>query len=263
MNLAALLTINLAAAAAVMFLAWCVHLAGGKASVVDSFWGPGFVVLAWLSLAASHGNPSQQLLIALLVSIWGIRLAFHLTRRNLGKPEDPRYADMQAKHPDTFRTRSLLTVFLLQAALLWIIALPVQLGMRGPASGGLDVLDGLGALLWCVGFFFEAVGDEQLYRFKADPANKGKILDRGLWRYTRHPNYFGEALMWWGIFLMACSAPGGWWTFIGPLLLTFLLLKVSGVSLTERKMGQRHTELEEYKRRVSAFFPRPPRERAP
>ena len=263
MNLAELFAWNLTAAAAVMIIAWGVHLLTGKASVVDSFWGPGFVVLAWLSFAASQGPTAQRAIIALLVTVWGVRLAFHLTRRNLGKPEDPRYADMRARSPDSFRTRSLLTVFLLQAAILWIVSLPVQVGMRGPSSMGLGALDGLGILLWCAGFFFQAVGDEQLYRFKADPANRGRILDQGLWRYTRHPNYFGETLMWWGIFLVAASSPSGWWTFIGPLLLTFLLLKVSGVSLTEKKMGQKHSDLEEYKRRVSAFIPRPPRERKP
>jgi cyclopropane-fatty-acyl-phospholipid synthase len=260
MNLAELLAWNLAASILVMVIAWGVHLRTDKASVVDSFWGPGFVVIAWLSFAASHGPLAQSLIIALLVTVWGVRLAFHLTRRNMGKPEDPRYADMRAAHPDSFRIRSLLTVFLLQAAVMWVISLPVQVGMRGLAAMGLGFLDGLGILLWCAGFFFEAVGDEQLYRFKADPANKGKILDKGLWRYTRHPNYFGETVMWWGIFLVACTSPSGWWTFIGPLLLTLLLLKVSGVSLTERKMGQSHSELDEYKRRVSAFIPRPPRE---
>lgn len=263
MSLAALFAWNFAASMAVMIIAWCVHLLTGKASVVDSFWGPGFVVIAWLSFATSQGPLSQSLIIALLVTIWGVRLAFHLTRRNKGKPEDPRYADMRASHPDSFYLRSLLTVFLLQATVMWVVSLPVQVGMRGPASMGLGILDGLGILLWCAGFFFEAVGDEQLYRFKTDPANKGKILDRGLWRYTRHPNYFGETLMWWGIFLVASSSPSGWRTVIAPLLLTLLLLKVSGVSLTEKKMGEKHTELEEYKRRVSAFLPRPPKKRAP
>jgi len=263
MSLFDLLLLNLLSAAAVMLLAWATHLLLGKASVVDAFWGPGFAVIAWLSLAFSPGNPARETLIAAVVSLWALRLAFHVTRRNWGKPEDPRYADMRAKHPETFWIRSLPTIFLLQAVIMWLVALPVQLGMRGPAAAGLTWLDWLGLCIWCFGFFWEAVGDEQLYRFKSNPANKGRILDTGLWRYTRHPNYFGETVMWWAVFLMACSAPGGWLSFPGPLLLTLLLLKVSGLSLTEKKMGQTHSDLDEYKRRVSAFIPWPPKEPAP
>lgn len=263
MSLIELFLINLAAAASVMILAWLVHLLLGKASIVDFFWGPGFAVMAWLTFSLTQADLVHKLLIAVLVSIWAFRLAFHIARRNLGKPEDPRYADMRAKHPDNFWIRSLFTVFLLQAAVMWLVSLPVQLGQQGPSSGGLGLLDWIGLLIWSVGFFWETIGDEQLYRFKSDPANKGKVLDSGLWRYSRHPNYFGEAIMWWALFLIAFSAPNGGWSFIGPLLLTLLLLKVSGVSLTEQKMSQTYSELEKYKGRVSAFIPRPPKEPKP
>jgi steroid 5-alpha reductase family enzyme len=260
MNLLGLLLVNLGAAAVVMAVAWCVHLVTGKASVADSFWGPGFAVIALLSFGLTDGDPASKSLIVVLVTVWALRLAWHVTERSMGQPEDPRYADMRAAHPKYFPLRSLLTVFLLQAVIMWLVSLPVQLGMRAPASPGLGFLDWLGLLLWLFGFFWEAMGDEQLRRFKADPANRGKVLDYGLWRYTRHPNYFGEACMWWALFLVACGAEGGWWSFIGPLLLTVLLLRVSGVALTEKKMEERHDDYAEYKRRTSAFLPMPPRD---
>lgn len=260
MNLIALLFLNLVTAAAAMTAAWAVHLATGKASVADSFWGPGFALIAVVTFWLTEGDPASKSLITVLVMAWAVRLAWHVTRRNMGKPEDPRYADMRAKHPETFRMRSLVTVFLLQALVMWIVSLPIQLGMRTPASPGLGALDWLGLLVWIFGFFWEAVGDEQLRRFKADPANKGKVLDSGLWRYTRHPNYFGEACMWWGLFIIACGASGGWWSFIGPLVLTILLLRFSGVALTEKKMEERHDDYGEYKRRTNAFFPGKPKD---
>lgn len=262
MTLWNLLAVNGAAALLVMILAWVVHLATGKASVADSFWGPGFAVIAWLSYALGQGDPGRKTLMAVLVTVWALRLAIHITRRSLGKPEDPRYADMRAGHPGWFWLRSLPTVFLLQGAILWVVSLPMQLGMHGPAPAALTLLDWLGLLFWCLGFCFEVLGDEQLRRFKADPANRGKTLDRGLWAYTRHPNYFGETLMWWALFLMAVQVRGGLWSFAGPLLLTVLLLKVSGVRLTEKKMGETHSDLASYRRRVSPFFPWPPKQQS-
>jgi steroid 5-alpha reductase family enzyme len=260
MSLTDLFLINLLAAALVMTAAWVVHLILGKASVVDSFWGPGFAVIAWVSLYSGQGDPSRKWMIAVLVTIWALRLAWHVTRRNWGEPEDHRYADMRAKYPDKFWVRSLFTVFLLQAAIMWVVSLPVQLGMHAPSPLGLGFWAGIGLMLWFFGFFWEAVGDEQLRRFKSDPENKGKVFDKGLWRYTRHPNYFGEMVMWWAIFLIAAGAPGAGWSAIGPLLLTVLLLKVSGVSLTDKKMSIRHPDFDDYKRRVSAFIPWPPKE---
>lgn len=260
MNLLNFLTVNLAAALVVMILAWLTHLLLGKASVADSFWGPGFGAIAWLSFVLGQGDATRKTCIAVLVFLWAIRLAFHVTRRNWGRVEDPRYTDMRARHPESFWIRSLPKVFLLQGLLLWVVSLPVQWGMRQPGPEALTFLDGLGICLWIFGFFWEAVGDEQLYRFKSNPDNRGKILDRGLWRYTRHPNYFGETVMWWALFLMALPVHGGWLTFIGPLLLTVLLLRVSGVRLTEKKMNSTYSELADYRRRVSPFFPLPPKD---
>lgn len=258
MHLLLVLGLNFLAVLGVMSLAWLTHLWRGKVSVADGFWGPGFAVVAWLTFMITQGAPARGTLLVVLVSVWALRLAAHVVRRNWGKPEDPRYADMRAARPEGFWIRSLLTVFGLQAFLLWIIALPLQVGIASSVPSNLTWLDLFGLLLWIFGFYWEAVGDAQLHRFKADPANTGRILDTGLWRYSRHPNYFGETVMWWAIFCIVSQVSGGLWTIISPLLLTFLLLRVSGVSLTEKKMGERHPELEAYKKRVSPFFPRPP-----
>lgn len=259
MSLSSLLFMNFIVAAMVMFVAWIVHLGLSKASVADSFWGPGFAVIAWTTWVCTQGHALRSALILTLVTIWALRLAWHITRRSRNKPEDPRYREMRFKHPQTFWIRSLGTVFLLQALLMWIISLPVQLGINSPTPQELTWVDWLGLIFWLAGFFFEAVGDAQLARFKANPANKGRILDTGLWAYTRHPNYFGETLMWWALFLIAAQVPGGLWSAIGPLVLTFLLLRVSGVRLTEATMGKSYSDLDRYKQRVSPFFPWPPK----
>ncbi|MFO7877948.1 MAG: DUF1295 domain-containing protein [Desulfovermiculus sp.] len=261
MSLPLTLVINLVVAAMFMTVAWVVHLRLGKASVADSFWGPGFAVIAWVTWGLSSDHALRAALVLALVTIWALRLAWHITRRSRNKPEDPRYRDLRARHPQTFWYRSLGTVFLLQAGLMWIVSLPVQLGIHSPIPQGLTWLDGMGFILWLSGFFFEAVGDAQLARFKADPANKGRILDTGLWAYTRHPNYFGETLMWWALFLIAAQVPRGLWSVIGPLVLTFLLLRVSGVRLTEATMGKSYSDLDRYKQRVSPFFPWPPQKK--
>jgi steroid 5-alpha reductase family enzyme len=258
MTLPLILFISLAVAAAVMTVAWAVHLYLGKASVADSFWGPGFAVIAWTTWILAPDPTLRSVLLLTLVTIWALRLAWHITRRSRNKPEDPRYREMRSKHPQTFWIRSLGTVFLLQAGLMWIVSLPVQLGIHSPVPHGLSWVDMLGLLLWLAGFFFEAVGDAQLARFKAEPANKGRILDTGLWAYTRHPNYFGETLMWWALFLIAVQVPGGLWSALGPLVLTFLLLRISGVRLTEATMDKSYSDLDRYKQQVSPFFPWPP-----
>lgn len=258
MSLSSLLLMNLIVAAMFMTVAWVVHLSLGKASVADSFWGPGFAVIAWTTWFVTSDPALRATMLLILITIWALRLAWHISLRSRDKPEDPRYREMRSKHPQTFWIRSLGTVFLLQALLMWIISLPVQLGIHGPVPQGLTWVDWLGLILWLAGFFFEAVGDAQLARFKAEPANKGRILDTGLWAYTRHPNYFGETLMWWALFLIAFQVPGGLWSIVSPLLLTFLLLRVSGVRLTEATMGKSYSDLDRYKQRVSPFFPWPP-----
>lgn len=190
-----------------------------------------------------------------LVTVWGLRLGIHILVRSRGKGEDRRYAAMRERRGASFVWLSLFSVFWLQAALLVFVSLPLlaAIGAREPA--GFGALDAAGAVLFAVGFLFEAVGDAQLVRFKRDPANRGEVLDRGLWRYSRHPNYFGDATLWWGLFLFALAVPGGWRFVASPLLMTFLLLRVSGVTLLERDLSDRKPAYRDYVRRTPAFVP--------
>lgn len=234
---------------------WALSLALRDSSIVDIFWGSGFVLVAWLVFAVAAGGGGRPLLIAALVSVWGLRLTAYLARRNLGKGEDRRYTEMRERHGARWPLRSLFIVFWLQGALVWIVSLPVQVGIA--QGGGLVALDWLGVALWALGLCFEAVGDLQLSRFKADPANRGRVMDRGLWRYTRHPNYFGDFCVWWGIYLVALAA-GAWWTVVGPLLMSWLLIRFSGVPILERSLHERRPGYAEYAARTSAFLPRRP-----
>lgn len=240
---------------ALMFLLWLVSLARKDASIVDSFWGVGFAVIAGVCFFLTDGARPRKLLITTLVAIWGLRLAVHIFWRNYGKGEDYRYQAMRKKHGDRFPIVSLLTVFVFQGLLMWIISLPVQVAEIARVPEHLVWLDYLGAAVWAVGFLFEAVGDFQLTWFKFNPKNKGKVMDRGLWSYTRHPNYFGDATVWWGYFLIALAVPSGYWTIISPLAMTLLLMKVSGVALLEKKLVKTRPEYADYVRRTNAFFP--------
>jgi steroid 5-alpha reductase family enzyme len=225
--------------------------------LADIAWGGGFIAAALTAVFLQTGLGSRARLVVLLVILWGLRLAVHIGLRNLGKGEDERYRKWREEWGRHWLLRSYLQVFLLQGFLLYLISLPVIwtiLAKPSPWSG----LDALGLAVWIVGFVFEAVGDFQLARFKKDPAHRGKIIQTGLWRYSRHPNYFGEVTLWWGIYLLALSAPGGWMTIIGPLTITFLILKVSGIPLLEKKYVN-NAAFQEYARRTSAFFPLPPR----
>lgn len=248
---------GLAVAAVLMLAMWLASLARHDASLVDRVWGLGFVLLGWFYLAvAGHFHNA---LAALLVSLWGLRLSLHLTRRNWGRGEDRRYAKMRDKHGPRFAWFSLFSVFLLQAILMWVIAFPLLAASRGahPGWGG-AVLTMAGMFVWLAGFVFEAVGDNQLARFKRDPANAGRVLDTGLWRYTRHPNYFGDMLVWWGLYLVAVAS-GGWWTIFSPLLMSLFLARVSGVTLLERHLQESRPGYSDYARRTSALIPLPPR----
>ena len=249
---------GLAAALSLMTLLWLVSLALRNASIVDIFWGAGFVVLGWLYfLLTPQGFPARKLLIGILVAAWGLRLSLYILSRNRGKGEDFRYVAMRQAGGAQWWWQSYLKVFVLQGVLMWLISAPLLAAQLG-AAAGLTILDGLGVLVWAIGFFFEAAGDLQLARFKADPANKGKVMNRGVWRYTRHPNYFGDAAQWWGFFLVALAA-GGWITILSPILMTFLLVRVSGKALLERSMEQR-PGYREYIERTSGFVPWFPRE---
>jgi steroid 5-alpha reductase family enzyme len=246
---------------AVAIVLWLVSVAARDASIVDIAWGPMFLVVAVVSWRTGEGAPARQHLLLALVALWSLRLAGHLAWRNLGHGEDFRYQKMRAHWGKRFWWVSLFTVFLLQAALAWIVSAPIQLAMASSVPERLGWLDAAGVALFAIGFFFETVGDVQLARFKADPANQGKVLDEGLWAWTRHPNYFGDATIWWGLGLIALSTPRGWLGLIGPLLMTFLLLKVSGVAMLERSLRRKRPDYDDYRERVPAFFPRPPRRR--
>lgn len=222
-------------------------------SIVDMGWGAGFIVVAMGTLVYQGAYLERNLLITLLILIWGGRLAYHIVRRNWGKPEDFRYAKWRQDWGRWLVPRAFLQVFMLQGLLMLVIGYPIILINAYPQPG-LGLLDYLGLIVWLIGFYFESVGDRQLADFKKDPANKGHVIKSGLWRYTRHPNYFGEATMWWGIFLIALSVPSGWTAVISPLTITLLLLYVSGVPLLERKYKD-NKEFQEYARVTNKFFP--------
>ncbi len=254
------LAVNLSALTAVLVLVWGVSLLVRDASIIDPCWGLGFVLVSWLSWLSWGLNTVadwRSLLLAILTTVWGVRLSLYLLWRNAGHGEDRRYAAMRQFHGPRFWWVSLFTVFLLQAVILWFVSWPIQASASVGSQQPLGCLDGLGLAMWTIGFLFEAVGDWQLARFKANPANSGRVMDRGLWRYTRHPNYFGDCCVWWGIYLIA-AANGVWWTIASPILMTFLLLKVSGVSLLERTIDDRRPEYAAYKTTTSSFLPWPP-----
>jgi steroid 5-alpha reductase family enzyme len=225
--------------------------------VADVAWGLGFVLMAWVSFFLAGDFGIRGLGVCLLVSIWGLRLAWHIHSRNKGKAEDYRYLAWRKEWGKWFLLRSYAQVYLLQGTLLLLVVSPVVLINRH-AGSSLGFLDLLGVLIWMAGFFFEVVGDAQLARFIKNPDNKGKLMQSGLWAYTRHPNYFGEVSLWWGLWLIAISVPNGWMGIIGPLTITILILKVSGIPMLEKKMAE-HPDFSEYKKRVSVFFPLPPK----
>jgi steroid 5-alpha reductase family enzyme len=252
------LTAAAIAIAVLMVGTWLVSVLRRDASIVDIVWGLGFVVVAWVVRLQGDTATDRQWLIVGLVTVWGLRLAVYLFWRNHGRPEDYRYRAMRKRYGPRFPLVSLVTVFGLQGVLMWTVSLPVQLG-QVPDEPGLGWLAALGTLLWLIGFAFESIGDLQLARFKADPANDGRVMDRGLWRYTRHPNYFGDACAWWGIAIVAAESGLGAWGIVGAIVMTVLLLRVSGVALLERSLRKRKPEYQAYVARTSAFFPRPPK----
>ena len=223
--------------------------------VADVAWGLGFVLLAWVSFYLSGNSGLRGLLVCLLVSVWGLRLAWHIHSRNKGKPEDYRYQNWRTQWGKWFYLRSYLQVYLLQGVLLFVIALPV-LVITQSSMTSFGVLDFIGLAVWLFGFYFEVTGDAELARFIKNPQNKGKLMQSGLWAYTRHPNYFGEVTLWWGIWLIAIVLPNGLFAVVGPLTITYLILNVSGIPMLEKKMEQ-HPDFAEYKRKTSKFIPLP------
>lgn len=260
MNTAALALTSALSAGAVAVLMLGTFAVGrrlGRHGVVDVAWGPAFVLVALFSFLTATGDPLRAGLLLALVSVWGVRLAVHIGRRSRGAGEDPRYERLLSRAPGDPDMYALRVVYLLQGALVWLVSLPIQVAAHAPGPlGGWAVA---GAALWAVGFAFEAVGDAQLAAFRRDPANRGRIMDRGLWAWTRHPNYFGDACVWWGLFLVAVS--GSPWTLLAlpaPLVMTYLLTRGSGQRLLDEHMRGR-PGWAEYEARTSAFLPRPPR----
>lgn len=231
-----------------------------RADVADVAWGPGFVLIgSWLALRPDAPGSLRQYVVVALVTVWAARLAWHVARRNFrpGRTEDSRYANWRREWGAWFVPRSYLQVFVLQGIFMLFIAAPVIVS-GASAGSSFALIEAAGVCVWLAGFVFEALGDAQLARFLAKPENAGHIMDRGLWAWTRHPNYFGEATMWWGLAIMCLGIPGGWIAFVGPVTITWSLLKVSGIPLLEAaRAGQ--PEWEAYKARTSAFVPLPPK----
>jgi steroid 5-alpha reductase family enzyme len=244
--------------AVVMVTTWILSILIKNASIVDIVWGAGFAVTSWVLALSIDGNSGRQMLLAVMVGLWGMRLALYLAKRNLGHGEDWRYKAMRKKKGKNFGLISLVTVFGLQGTLMWVVSLPVIFG-NADDSPGVGPVAVMGIMLWAVGLTFEAVGDFQLARFKKDPANATKVMDKGLWSLTRHPNYFGDALLWWGIGIVGAETGSGVFGFIGPVVMTFFLLKISGVPMLERSLSRRREGYADYVARTSGFIPRPPK----
>ena len=242
----------------IMVSTWLLSVVIKNASIVDIVWGAGFAITSWVLALTVYGDNGRQILLAVMVGLWGTRLAVYLAKRNIGHGEDWRYKAMRKKAGKKFPVSSLITVFGLQGVLMWVVSLPVQFG-NGDDSPGIGPVAVIGVMVWLVGLSFESIGDLQLARFKKNPNNAGKVLDTGLWSVTRHPNYFGDALLWWGVGIVGAETGSGLIGFIGPLVMTFFLLRVSGVPLLERSLSKRRAGYAEYVARTSAFFPRPPK----
>ncbi len=249
--------------AAVMGFTMWLAVRKEKLTVVDTAWGLGFIAVAFVSLFVTgygDGMPRPQIFLFALVFFWGLRLALHLNNRNAKAGEDPRYQQLAEADGRTFAQVALRRVFIPQGVAMWLVAFPVMVGMN---NEGIGTIQGwLGLVVWLVGMFFETVGDWQLASFKRDPDNKGKIMDRGLWQYTRHPNYFGDACVWWGIWIVAASSWTGLLSIIGPIAMTVFLTRVTGAALNEKGMRESKPGYDEYVRRTSGFIPMPPKSRA-
>ena len=248
------------AIAVCMLLLWLVSIPLRDVSIVDIFWGPGFAVAAWAAFAAVPGDALHGWVSATLTTIWALRLGLYLGWRKRGHGEDPRYTAF-INHLGAERRHwiGLTRIFGTQAAIMWVVAWPVIFVQAWPGSAALGVAAWTGIALWTLGFLFEAVGDWQLTRFRADPANQGRVMDRGLWRYTRHPNYFGDACVWWGLFLIACDTPWGLVTIVSPVVITSLLVTRTGKALLERRLKRSKPGYADYIRRTSGFVPWPPK----
>lgn len=245
----------------IMASLWVFSLIIKDSSIVDIFWGSGFVLVAWYyAYLTSDGafDNIRSLILTILVTIWGLRLTIHLGIRNIGKPEDFRYQQFRKEGGKNYWWISFFRVFFLQGIILWVISSIYYVSDASDLTE-LTTLDYIGIGLWLVGFLFETVGDWQLTNFKKNPVNKGKVLDTGLWRYTRHPNYFGDALLWWGFFMFTLGSSVGWLFAFSPIFMSFLLRYVSGVPMLEASMSKNKAKYGDYMRKTSVFIPMPPK----
>ncbi len=250
------LTVTAVLVLVLMLVAFGVGVRRGRHDGVDVVWGLGFVLIAAATSVLADGPVWRRVLVTTLVAVWGLRLAWRIHRRNRGKTEDPRYVALLARAPGNPNLYALYSVYLLQGAVMWVVSLPVQVAQYGD---GTWVVVPFGVALWLVGFAFEAIGDAQLARFTADSSNRRNVLDTGLWRYTRHPNYFGDACVWWGFFVLSCHDWVGLVTVVGPAAITYLLTRGTGKPLLEKSIRARRPGYAEYVARTSGFFPRPPK----
>ena len=249
----------LAAIFAAMAALWLLSLALRNASIVDVAWGLGFAGVSVLAAVAGGGYGGRRVFVAVLTCAWGVRLGSYIFLRNRGTGEDPRYQAMRLRSGDRFWWFSFFQVFVLQGALMWLISVPLVASATAQQPDHLAPTDIIGMLVFLIGLACEATGDWQLARFKKDPANRGQVMDQGLWRYTRHPNYFGDATAWWGLFIIAAGTTNGYWTVLSPLLMTFLLVRVSGVALLERSQTRTKPAYADYIASTSPFLPWFPR----
>jgi steroid 5-alpha reductase family enzyme len=238
-----------------LFIAFLVGIIKKDNSVMDVFYGGGFILVAWSTFILNGQFALRQIFVTILVTIWGIRLATYVLIRNWGKGEDQRYKNMREDWGDNVVINSLLRIYLFQGLIIFLVVFPVSF-INFSDNPSLWFLDYIGVFIWIIGFLFETVGDIQLYRFLNDPANKGKVFDKGVWRYTQHPNYFGEVTQWWGIYIIAIGVPFGFLTIFGPIIITYMIINVSGVKLLN-KAFEGDSEYAKYKRRTSQFFPLP------
>ncbi len=261
MSISSLLLINFAIIMVAVLILWRVAVNIRDVSFIDAFWPFGMVMLAVNSYVLTGGDPLRKLLLTGLCVLWGMRLASHLFARWRDHGEDPRYKKILGHSMETkrwsFAKASLIMVFAMQGPLLFVVCLPVQLGQI--ATQPIGLLAWIGAAIAITGISFETIGDAQLSTFRSDPASKGAVLNTGLWRYTRHPNYFGDACTWWGLYLIAAEAAPGWWSIPGPILITWVLTRLSGVPMLERSLKKSRPGYADYIARTSGFFPLPPK----
>jgi steroid 5-alpha reductase family enzyme len=253
-----ILITNFAILMACMIALWLISIPLRDVSFVDSFWAAGFIVVAGSTYAMTGGGTDRRQLLLVITAIWGARLAAYLLLRWRREGPDGRYVALLKKAPGNVHLFSLRKVFLLQGPLLWVVSLPVQLGQIEAEPLRLGLLAWIGVVLAIVGIIFETVGDHQMAAFKSNPDSEGKVMDRGLWRYTRHPNYFGDCCVWWGLYLIAAETSLGVWSIFGPVLISWLLVRWSGVPLLERRLQRSRPGYAEYLERTSSFIPWPP-----